>query len=344
MFDAVVEASADSPPDAGSRCDVVVPDQLARVGDAVAAAPVPGVVCVRPGSYPGAVELRDGVDVEGLGDGVRICGGIHGQALGPRGVTLRRFELPYPLLVDGFERLTLEDLRVGMPFASDGCSGFDARIHVTSDLGRSMRFAASGLRVGSPGVELVRTIPDQPVQDDVLITRSRCVDPRQCYELASLTFNQGGQISPDSSFTVEVSNNLIPRTALEGIVVSGATMPPTSVVLASRMLIVNNTLSSPGDSNYGIVFWGDFPGRVVVANNAVAYLAHPIWRLPTHVTLGPNALSNDPSSMNWFQDFATNDLRPAPASPLLGAADPQYVPAVDVDGQPRARPYNMGAY
>ena len=93
-----------------------------------------------------------------------------------------------------------------------------------------------------------------------------------------------------------------------------------------------------------MLFGGDFPGQVRIANNIVAYLQNPLWHAPATASLGPNAFSQDATSQRWFRAFQAGDLRLNAGSPPWASADPDDTPPVDIDGQLREHPYNMGAY
>jgi hypothetical protein len=135
-----------------------------------------------------------------------------------------------------------------------------------------------------------------------------------------------------------------PNTVLEGIAFNRSLALPDPVLANSKLWIRNNTISSAGDTNYGIVFWSSTFSSVVVANNAVSYLTNPVHAGSAAAVLASNALGNAADSQAWFVNFDGGDLHPATGSIPVGGADASYAPSVDLDGKPRVAPFDIGAY
>jgi hypothetical protein len=62
------------------------------------------------------------------------------------------------------------------------------------------------------------------------------------------------------------------------------------------------------------------------------------------LSLSHNQFSQTPDSKAWFQDWVQQDFRPVAGSPLVGTADAKWAPDVDIDGNPRTDPFDVGAY
>jgi len=316
------------------------------LAQAVENSPVPGVVCVDPGTYLG-LNLRDGVDIFGTAPGVVLCGEVRGS-FGPPAfsATVENVDLPYGLTVDNFVRLTLRRVRVGASFGAVGCRGTEPQIQVSSRLSSDMTLTVEDVRVQAPGIRIDRTWSgSSAVHDRINVTRSRCVDPHQCWDFVHFTLNGDGNAIPAANaLDVDISNNLIPNTVLEGIAFNSSLTLPDAVLANSKLWIRNNTIGSAGDSNYGIVFWSSTFSSVVIANNAVSYLTHPVQAGSAAAVLASNALGSAADSKAWFVNFDGADFHPAPGSALLGAADAGYAPSVDIDGNERVAPFDIGAY
>jgi hypothetical protein len=116
---------------------------------------------------------------------------------------------------------------------------------------------------------------------------------------------------------------------LQAIALSGH-FPPPLEGQSSSIHIVNNTLYSRGDPNYGIWVAEDFGTPVVVANNAIGNLGQPFFG---PVTTFSNVVASE-GAESWFEAGAT-DYTPSADSPLRGAADHDYLPSHDFSGRKR---------
>jgi hypothetical protein len=334
----------------GAPCTVHVPGDFATIDEAVNAATVPGVVCVDPGAYAGPT-LRAGVSIRGTGPGVVLCTETNALlATSDAPTNIENLDLPFSFQIVEFSQVSLRDLRVGDASDADACKGFPpatpAGVNLKSGQASDVTISVENLTfASSQGIGIGLTLPISTVHDQVSVTRSRCVNAFQCFDLVHLSVDTSPNTpTPNASrFDVDISNNVMQHTVLEGIEFAASDLPD-EVLANSTLLIRNNTILSDGDNNYGIVFWNMQIPATIVANNVVSYMGNPVWVGNVTPTLVSNALSQTADSKAWFQDFDHGDYRPAAGSPLIGAADPSYAPDVDVDGSPRSAPSDIGAY
>ncbi len=312
-------------------CDVVVPDDYADVNQAISAAPLGGWVCLRSGAYPGDVVLRDGVHLLGI-DEATVCGDIDASAATVEGTMVDHLAVYGQLTAQNSVSLSLGDLSF-FPGSTGGercdvvgiANASGVVIHATPEY--PLRFSAAGCAFDSPGFRF--ELPDGPALDaEISIRRSRCLNDSQCYDFAVF---ECGTLAAGSRYSIELVNNLVPHTVLEAVVFSGFVLTPEDAT-NSDVRLINNTIHSDGDPNYAMVFWPDTNANVVVANNAIANIAQPLDGLPPSAVQSGNVTGWDEND-TWFQEGYRPKVH---VSPLIGAADPAYLPEDDLAGDPRA--------
>jgi hypothetical protein len=168
----------------------------------------------------------------------------------------------------------------------------------------------------------------------VELERSRCIS-NQCWSFLNL----GGPSSlpSGSRLKVLVQNNLVQSTVLEGLVLHVPLLDDADAAL-SEVRIINNTIHTLDDPNYGIVFRDGGSCPTIIANNAVGRFSQPLAGVPEGAVLACNQLADsfDPDASSWFVDAAGGDFTPAaPGSPLRDAGCKQWLPELDLFGAPR---------
>jgi len=278
----------------------------------------PGTVCILAGQYQGNVQMRDGVNLSGTGSNTVLCGSINADASINLGSKISNMSIAGQVGAVGSVNLNLIDLDVGQP--TPGCNvAFQQAVQLKRQGPGGFRFAASNVRVGSPGFYLSIMPAGSPLDDVIRITQSRCVvNSNQCYDFLQLNLDTqpGEQLALGSRLDVDV-----------------------------QVLVRHNTLTSMGDPNYAISFW-ETPGvPIVVANNVISYIGHPIFPADSaQLTKVANSLSSDVSSKAWFENFDSGNYRPSVGSPLVAAGDASFGTDVDIDGNPRVGHFDVGAY
>ncbi len=330
--DAVPSTTEDPTP---LECDVVVPDDYEHANDAIAAAPEGGLVCLRPGMHPGPVVLRDGVRVKGIGGPgpVIVCCGFDASAATTLGSDIEALGIYGHVTAENSVKLGLHQVNLlSVSTTSCDCAGrvYDSSepvVEIQASADHPLRFTAIECETGPRGFAFVFP-SDGPIDAQVSIRRSQCVDVAQCYDFA--TFDTYA-LAPGSRLDIELENNLVPYTVLEAFAFGGLVLAPEDAP-NSEIRLINNTIHSDGDRNYGVAFWPETNANVIVANNAIANLDHPFENLPPGAINTGNVTGYD-SDDTWFQE----GFRPkVHVSPLIGAADPAYLPADDLTGDPRA--------
>lgn len=117
------------------------------------------------------------------------------------------------------------------------------------------------------------------------------------------------------------------------------TQSHSQVPVQRNVTIVNNTVIG----GMPLRGWGasSQASSLTVANNAL--YGGSISNKPAAAILSSN-LQYSSGTPGIFVDVNNRDLWPALGSPLLGAADAAFVPAVDFNGTNRQAPFDVGAY
>jgi hypothetical protein len=313
---------------------------------AIDAAPVPSTVCLHGGGYRGDLTLRAGVSLRGLGFGSVICGTVNGDAATSRMTTLSDLQIEGRFEADGNVRLWLRDLEINTSHtAICGSSALGVRIAQTQ--GGSLDLTIDGVTLGSPGIEIALTPGGERIDDSIVIRNSRCNSTSQCYDFLHFSFDTqpAAQASSGSRLMLDVFNNVIRNVVLEGVVFEVKGGLNAQDTAQSKLWFRHNTLTSAGDSNSAIAFWNPPSLPVVLANNAIAYIATPVLHGdPPAITQIGNLVSTDESSTSWFTDFATGNFSPSVNSPLIGNGSSAYGLQTDIDGKPRVGGLDTGAY
>jgi hypothetical protein len=242
-------------------------------------------------------------------------------------------------------RLALTDLDIGQP--STRCAAFNVASVQLQHVGAgAMRLVAENLRVSSPGFDLAVTPAGAAIDDEVRIVRSRCAGFSQCWDFLRLSVGDRNDapLPLGSRLTVEASNNLVQNVVLEGMSFSLGARFQAEDVARSSVVIRHNTLTSQGDSNFGIAVWLNQSLSMTIVNNAIAYIATPFLTRDPPSPVSSNLFSSDPSSKVWFSDFDAGNFVPSAGSPLVGAGAVAYGVATDIDGRLRRGRYDAGAF
>jgi hypothetical protein len=111
------------------------------------------------------------------------------------------------------------------------------------------------------------------------------------------------------------------------------------VPVMRNVTIVNNTVIG----SMPLRGWGGSsnPATLSVANNVI--YGGSITNQPSTATLSSNQ-QYGPGTSSIFADPDNRDYWPAPASPLIDAADSAYTPSEDFNGTIRQAPFDVGAY
>ena len=338
--------AAGAPTTAPNLCNVTV-NPPESMQSAIDACPSPGTVCIGPGLYRENIRLRDGVNLYGSGANAHICGLASGDEANQLGVELRALSVRQ-IKAQGSVKLELLDLDVAQP-TTDCPTDLSNSIDIARTLGSGIKFSATRVKIAPWGFVINLGNSDVPVNDVISIVQSRCTNPQQCWDFLNVTrgSSSSGMLPAGSRLNMELSNNLVPNVVLEGIVIAGHENLLPEDAAASRIVIRHNTIISPGDWNYGIDLRGNFAIPTVIANNAIAYLMHPIEyssQLLLPAIESANCVSRDAASKDWFQSYKTGDFTPSIGSPLVGGGDPEYGLPIDIDGRPRVGHYDVGAY
>jgi len=104
----------------------------------------------------------------------------------------------------------------------------------------------------------------------------------------------------------------------------------------SNLIMANNAVYSPGKTAI------DSNGVINSAGGAVA--ANYIEGAMIGDAMGGGRFLIGGTSAAAFANPANNDFWPNVGSPVIGAAHPSYVPAIDFNGTTRTRPFDVGAY
>jgi len=334
-------------------CTLRVPQDYKTIPAAVAAAMPSAVVCVAPGTYEyqGTI-YRDGVSLRGTGPGVVLCNALQGLGDPPSGITttIENFDIPYGIYISEYTDLTLRNLRVGSGLGPLGCDpnaphgGGSGTVGLKTGASAEVHLDIEQVTLFSPELTIDRAFPTSiVVHDSIDVSRSTCLAPGKFISLYLQT-DPTVPIPDDSRILMDISNNLSVNTTVAGIQIFGSALP-AGMIAGSKMEVRNNTIISKGDSGYGIALQvpQQFPS-FVVANNVVSYMSNPFFAGSAKPTLAGNFFSQKPDSEPWFTAWSKGDFHPATGSPLIGAADMHFSPAIDIEGAPREPAPDVGAF
>lgn len=355
-----VDAGFDAGPMFAYPCDLVVPDDHATIPDAVAAAPSPGVVCVRAGTHDAAFSLRPHVAVVGEGPATIVRGEISVRDLDDPDPTATR-------LAD----FTLEGTRnEGIhtcPLGGGSCAG--RQINIASDWSLHL----SRLDIRMPGGSSYCLHTSLAWRGGSLTMEdSRCVSGRGIRFLGGVR-----QTAPASTYAVTVERNRFePRGGsaltepIELLIGSGGFCGTTPAARGTRVtaLVRNNELFSVAGAAVYLIQCLDlerddarnsfyrFTYNTITgapsARRAYAFWNNssdghdPRWSVVNNLYYGFVGATNDGPTpdeeahnlrldVSPFVDVVAGDLRLRSGAAPVDAADTGYVVAVDVSGAPR---------
>ncbi len=315
-------------------CDVVVAGVGGALDVVLKRITPPAVVCLEPGQFESSTSfnlaLRDAVVVRGLGGGESVlCGNINATAAVNQGVVLEDLVISGRVLAQAPVKLTLRRVVANQP--RPGCPAEPEQPAIDlafSDPGESLLLLLEDVRFAGPGVVIQPYTSAVASRVQVDIRRSSCM-AHQCWDFARITL---GSLPPGSWFDVRIENNIIQNSVLDAIAVQ-AELQDADDAANSWLRIINNTIHSQGDFNFGIHVSDGLVAQGVVANNAVENIANPLM-IGDFPAVG-NVLSVGDAD-HWFADIAAGDFTPAPDSMLRGAAVAEELPGDDFTGQPRS--------
>ncbi|WP_050432666.1 choice-of-anchor Q domain-containing protein [Chondromyces crocatus] len=346
-------------------CDVRVPDDHATIAEAIAAAPSPGVVCVRPGQYAGDVAMRPHVSLQGYGPSTEIQGNVSVRALGDADPTPTSIR---DLRVVSSAGGALTTCPVNQPACASSAALAGGTLALTAErvelrsttqLNGTMYCATletfgggvqivlrDSLCAGGRGFRVVGGLPATAVSHELVAERNRFMpgpgdsifDPIEYLVNQTGSGTCGAVTSPAGTrVKATIVNNEFYRTDYEGVYTSKCLALTAADAAASSIEVRNNSFVVPqgvsGDRANAV--WvngvaGLFP-RVVVANNLYWRTnANPLRGTQPDVMSGNLLPASDP-----FLDVAGGSLLLAPGSAAIDAADPAHAPPVDNRGVPR---------
>lgn len=329
-------------------CTVTVPanGEMGALQAAIDAAPARSTLCLEAGAYRGDVTLRPGVNLKGVGWASVICGAVNGDQAVAIVTNVSDLQIEGPVSAAGNVQLNLLDLEINTGHTAI-CAPSSEPVRIVHDGGGLLDVVIDGVTVNSPGFEISVTPGGEHVDASIVVTRSRCDSTSQCYDFLRFTFDTApaAQAAAGSFLWLDVFNNVVRNVVLEGVVFDVKGGLSAEDAANSKLWFRHNTLASAGDLNSAIAFYTPPTLPVVLANNAVVYIATPVLNgdAPT-ITQAGNVFSEDESSTAWFTDFALGDFTPSADSPLIGAGVDEYGVPDDIVGTPRAGGFDSGAY
>ncbi|HWP04530.1 MAG TPA: hypothetical protein VNN72_02255, partial [Polyangiaceae bacterium] len=344
------EAEAGSAGDATDpgTCAATVPADgvTGALQAAIDAASVPSTLCLKGGGHRGDVTLRAGVSLRGEGWATIICGTVNGDAATSGMTTLSQLQIAGEFSAGGSVKLSLRDLEINTGHTAV-CAPASTATRFIHDGAGALQLLIDGVTIGSPGFEIAIEPGVGPIDDNIVLRNSRCDSTSQCYDFLRFTFDTApaAQVAAGSRIVLDVYNNVVRNVVLEGVVfeLRGGMNHEDSA--SSRLWFRHNTLASAGDLNSAVAFWTEPTLPVVLANNAIAYIAKPVLGGDAlGITDVGNVYSDDESSTAWFDDFPLGDFSPSAGSPLIGAGADAYGVPTDITGKARTGGFDSGAY
>jgi hypothetical protein len=344
-------------------CDVRVPDDQPTIAAAIQAAPQPGVVCIRPGTFTGDIVLRSLVTLQGSGPQTRIEGHLLATALERqdamptfvRDLTVRADRAIvsvcppsdpgcYPstiALTGGTLALELERVTLDGNIANElACAGLEVS-------GGSLLFAFRDSRcINQRGIRFNGNYQTAARRFELTVERSRfegapttndwIYDPIEF--LLSAGVSCGAQQLPaGSTAKATIVNNEFFATRYEGIYLTPCLSMAAAEAAVSKMLVAHNTFvprtGSTGDLANAV--WYNAPAGYgpdfVYANNLyVGAATDPIRGAAPDQAAGNIATGTSP-----VVDLAAGDLHLVAGSAAIDVATPSHAPPLDKDGKPR---------
>lgn len=361
-------------PDGGAEfalpCDVTVPDDRETIAEAIAAAPVPGTVCVRPGVYPESLALRPHVDLVGAGPSTVIEGHItvHGLAdADPEPTRLWDVRMRFgglaglhscPDAADSWCTATLvHEAPLALSIDRVVFDGMDAGgtvYCVELDLGVGNLFLSIEGSVcrGDRGVRVVDRLGEGvPMEVDLRLDRNR-FEPMEGGSgseamsdvVAVVTLPSSrlcGEVTAATGTRIRaaVRNNEIHRSYFQAVYLTQCLRLAAQDAAESRYEILHNSFvvdpALPAEQRLAIQN-NSVPGlgpRIVVANNLFFGAAAIFQGLP------PDEESTNLLSVaSPFRSWESGDLRLVEGCAAIDAADGEH--GVDVDFTGARRPYD----
>jgi len=141
---------------------------------------------------------------------------------------------------------------------------------------------------------------------------------------------------------VQITNNVVVTSTWHGISISGV----------DHLLIANNTVVASSDRPTwiqagGVTHEGGESSNVIVRNNIMtAQTPAKVRAIVPNMDIDHNVVGVDPKRLFVKFDPAGGqfDLHLKPGSPAQGRGSPDGAPPRDIEGKPRAKPINAGAY
>lgn len=345
-------------------CDVNVPADKPTIGEAILAAPQPGIVCIAPGTYTGDLVMRPHVSLQGKGPQTLIKGHILAGSLedpDPTPTFIRDLTLsadnvvvsvcppnapncfPSSIYLNG-GTIALDLERVIVDGNATGAILECANLEVA---GGNLLFSfRDSTCISQRGIRFRGDFDAQnPRRFELDVTRSRFEgDQMNGWIYDSIEFlitsgnSCGQQVVPkNSAVEANIVNNEFFSTHYESIYLTPCLAMDPADAANSRMWVVNNTFvpkaGVTGDLAYG-VWYNALPGfepAFTFANNLyVGTSANAIRGAQPDLSAGNITTDQSP-----FKDIAMGNLELMAGSPPIDAADPMYAPAEDRKKNPR---------
>lgn len=345
-------------------CDVTVPDDFATIAAAIQAAPAPGTVCIRAGTYTENLTLRAHVSLQGAGDATRIEGNVSVENLASADATPTN--LRDLLIHAGIAPITACPANMPGALCTLSVNGQTVslamdRVTIDGDTGPGTVWCA-GIQVFSGSLVLAfrdslckseRGIrfsggfsPGMPAKYELEVVRSRFhPQPTLGWTYDSIEFliqagNSCGALTPAAGSVAKATivNNEFVSSHYDAVYLTPCLAMNAADAMNSGMFLLNNTFvpdqTAMGDLAFGVWYnaLGGYGPDFVYANNLYvgANASNPVRGIAPDLSV-----ANLGTTMSPFVDLAATDLRLMPGSAAIDAADPQYAPTTDNRGSPR---------
>lgn len=347
-----------------AACDIIVPDAAPTIAAGILAAPQPGTVCIKPGTYTENLTLRPHVSLQGYGPSTVIAGRISANEMvdpDPTPTFIRDLAIQWT----GLYLLTtcpLADPTCSSSInASGGTVALDLdRVFMEGDANAGTVYCASlsvdagnllfsfrdSICKSDRGIRFRAAYSNNsPSHFEIDVERSRfdkgpgisgIYDSVEFLVYASGGFC-GTPVPLGSIAKATIVNNEFWNTIYDAIYITPCLSLDAAAAAGSVINVINNTfVPIPGAVNdQAWAIWNNrgpgYEPELVVANNL--YLGSKLSLV--RGTGADVSASNLITTVSPFVDVAQGDLHLSAGSPAIDAASLMYAPPVDKDGLPR---------
>ncbi|NUQ79496.1 MAG: hypothetical protein HUU21_38800, partial [Polyangiaceae bacterium] len=347
-----------------AACDVIVPDAAPTIAAGILAAPQPGTVCIKPGTYMENLTLRPHVSLQGYGPSTIIAGRLSANEMvdpDPAPTFIRDLSIKSTGLY----------LLSTCPLADPSCSGSINAGGGTLALDLERVFMEGDANAGTvycgslavTGGDFLFSFRDSVCKSDrgfryradyamnesshfeLNVERSR-FEPgpgiSAIYDSVEfLVYTSGGfcgtPVPPGSIAKATIVNNEFWTTIYDAVYITPCLVMDPVDAAGSVIQVINNTfvpkIGAVNDAAWAI--WNNrgpgYEPELVVANNL--YMGSQLSLV--RYTPADVSDSNLITTVSPFVDVAQGDLHLSAGSPAVDAANPAYAPPIDKDGLPR---------